>query len=248
MSTPIPQGIEVLIKKASVDPAFKAILLDHRAASADEIGLRLEPAEAMMLAATSREQLESVIARATVPQEHRRAFLGHAAATMLAALGVVVVGGGAGGLAGLSKSSDESEKGEKQKEKLTDKEKAVEKRVMEMLAKRFKVPAKELKGDASLNDDLHASASQLANLKKQLEKHYMLSISKKDFEKIKTVDDVVDCVNEAIRQRAAANPKQNPPEKLNPTRGVQPDRLMPAPGGMSPDRPTSPAPGSAAPS
>jgi hypothetical protein len=83
---PIPRGIEVLVKKASVDPGFKAILLERRAAAAAEIGLALEPAEALMLAAVPAGQLEAIIARTVVPEEHRRAFLGKAAAAMLAAL------------------------------------------------------------------------------------------------------------------------------------------------------------------
>ena len=90
----IPRGIEVLVKKAAVDPAFKAILLDRRAEAADEIGLQLEPAEAIMLAAVPREQLEAVIANTRVPEEHRRVFLGKVAAAMLAVIGIVTIGCG----------------------------------------------------------------------------------------------------------------------------------------------------------
>jgi hypothetical protein len=89
----IPRGVEVLIKKASVDPAFRDLLLTRRAEAAEEIGLQLDPAEAMMLAAATREQLESVIARTNVPEEHRRVFLGKAAAAMLALLGVTAMVG-----------------------------------------------------------------------------------------------------------------------------------------------------------
>lgn len=56
----IPRGIEVLIKKAAVDAEFKAVLLQRRAAAADEIGLVLEPAEKAMLAAMPEAQLEAV--------------------------------------------------------------------------------------------------------------------------------------------------------------------------------------------
>ena len=87
----IPRGIEVLIKKASVDPAFKGLLLEKRAESARKIGLDLDPAEAMMLAAVPAAQLEAIIAQTTVPRQHRRAFLGNAAATMLAAIGGLAV-------------------------------------------------------------------------------------------------------------------------------------------------------------
>mgnify|MGYP000088413238 CR=1 FL=1 len=86
----IPRGIEVLVKKAAVDPQFKQLLLADRAAAAESIALKLEPAEAAMLASIPAEQLEAVIARTAVPEEHRRVFLGTAATAMLAALGVVV--------------------------------------------------------------------------------------------------------------------------------------------------------------
>jgi hypothetical protein len=89
----VPRGVEVLIKKAAVDPAFCELLLERRAVAADEIGLQLEPAEAMMLAAAPREQLEIVIANTHVPEEHRRAFLGKVAAAMLAAIGIASAGG-----------------------------------------------------------------------------------------------------------------------------------------------------------
>jgi hypothetical protein len=83
-----------LVKKASIDPAFKAILLERRAAAADDIDLKLEPAEAAMLAAAPREQLEAIIARTNVPVEHRRAFLGHAAAAMVAAVAATAASSG----------------------------------------------------------------------------------------------------------------------------------------------------------
>ncbi|MGO8689490.1 MAG: hypothetical protein ACLQLG_07640 [Thermoguttaceae bacterium] len=85
----IPRGMEVLLKKAAIDPAFKDLLLRDRAAAAASIGLALEPAEAMMLAATPAGQLAAIIARTTVPQQHRRVFLGQAAAAMLAAIGLM---------------------------------------------------------------------------------------------------------------------------------------------------------------
>jgi hypothetical protein len=45
-----------------------------------------------MLSAVPAAQLETIIAQTTVPQEHRRTFLGHAAAAMLAALGIAAPG------------------------------------------------------------------------------------------------------------------------------------------------------------
>jgi len=88
----IPRGIEVLVKKASVDAEFRALLLERRAAAASEIGLELEPAEAMMLDGVPPAQLEAIIASTKVDEANRRAFLGRAAALMLAALGVGAAG------------------------------------------------------------------------------------------------------------------------------------------------------------
>ena len=82
----IPRGIEVLVKKASVDPAFHETLVSQRAAAAELIGLDLEPAEQLMLQAVPAEQLETIIDRTSVPASQRRVFLGAVASAMLAAL------------------------------------------------------------------------------------------------------------------------------------------------------------------
>jgi len=84
----IPRGIEVLIKKAKVDPAFRGLLLHKRAEAAREIGLTLDPAEATMLDGVPQGQLEAIIERTRVSPRLRKAFAGRAAAVMLAALGV----------------------------------------------------------------------------------------------------------------------------------------------------------------
>ena len=83
----IPRGVEVLVKKAAVDPAFRLLLLTRRAAAADEIGLRLEPAEARMLNHVPAGHIEAIIDRTTVDSSRRPAFLGKVAGVMLAALG-----------------------------------------------------------------------------------------------------------------------------------------------------------------
>lgn len=46
-----PRGVEVLIKKASVDVAFRERLFAQRGGAAAAIGLELDPAEAVMLSA-----------------------------------------------------------------------------------------------------------------------------------------------------------------------------------------------------
>ncbi|HUT35008.1 MAG TPA: hypothetical protein VNE39_16070 [Planctomycetota bacterium] len=86
-SVPVPRGIEVLVKKAAVDAEFHALLVERRAEAADEIGLALDPAEVAMLTSIPASLLEGIIARTTVTPVTRAAFLGKAAAVMLAALG-----------------------------------------------------------------------------------------------------------------------------------------------------------------
>jgi hypothetical protein len=88
----VPRGVEVLIKKAAVDPAFKKMLLEKGAGAAEAIALKLEPAEAAMLDAVPLPQLEAIVANTKVSPKLRPAFLGYAAVVMLAALGVVTVG------------------------------------------------------------------------------------------------------------------------------------------------------------
>jgi hypothetical protein len=85
---PIPRGIEVLVKKAAVDPEFRRLLLETRGEAAKAIGLVLDPSEAMILAVVPAAQLEAIIAQTTVSASIVPAFLGRAAAVMLAALGV----------------------------------------------------------------------------------------------------------------------------------------------------------------
>jgi len=87
----IPRGIEVLVKKASVDPEFKKILLQKRADAARQIGLELTDAEAAMLARIPREQLEAIISGTKVKPENRQVFLSNVGKLMLAALGVAVI-------------------------------------------------------------------------------------------------------------------------------------------------------------
>jgi hypothetical protein len=88
----VPRGIEVLIKKASVDPAFRKLLLEKRSAAAREIALELSPAEVAALNTVPLAQLKKVIANTTVPDPQRRAFLGQVGTLMLAALTVGLVG------------------------------------------------------------------------------------------------------------------------------------------------------------
>lgn len=90
-----PRGLEVLLKKASVDPDFRRELLADPESAAAAIGLELDPVERSMLRNMPGEQLATVIDRTEVPLPQRRIFLGRVAATMLA-----VLTGGQAALAG----------------------------------------------------------------------------------------------------------------------------------------------------
>jgi len=88
----IPRGVEVLVKKASVDPEFRRLLLEKRGDAAREIALELTDAERSMLSSIPAEQLEKIINNTKVKPEHRDVFLGAVGKLMLAALiGVVFV-------------------------------------------------------------------------------------------------------------------------------------------------------------
>ncbi len=83
-------GIEVLLRKASVDPEFRRLLLSTRAEAAKEISLELTPAEQGILSTVPEADLLRMIEKIEVPAAHRTVFLGKTAALMLA----VVVGAG----------------------------------------------------------------------------------------------------------------------------------------------------------
>lgn len=87
-----PRGLEVLLKKAAVDAAFRARLLSARAAAAGDLGLELAASERALLAAAPAAQLAAMVDGTRVPERQRAAFLGSAAAVMLAALGLTGCG------------------------------------------------------------------------------------------------------------------------------------------------------------
>ena len=89
----VPRGIEILLKKAAIDPEFHALLLRDPESAARSIELNLDAVELMMLQTIPSEQLTTIIKQTNVPQPQRRAFLGQTAAAMLAVLsGTALVG------------------------------------------------------------------------------------------------------------------------------------------------------------
>jgi hypothetical protein len=86
----IPRGIEVLLKKASLDAEFRSRLLRERSRSAQAIGLKLEETEADILEALPENSLQSMINKTMVPTAQQGIFRGYVAALMLAAVGVAL--------------------------------------------------------------------------------------------------------------------------------------------------------------
>lgn len=82
----VPHGIEVLIKKASIDGEFRRFLLEKRGKAAQEIDIELTEAESNMLSGISAEQLEKIIDNTKVKPEHRAIFMGKVGKLMLAVL------------------------------------------------------------------------------------------------------------------------------------------------------------------
>ena len=197
---PIPRGIEVLVKKAAVDPEFRAVLLEHRAAAAQQIDLELEPSEAMMLRAVTDGQLEAIIARTTVPQQHRRAFLGKAAAAMLAAVGVMGPGAAEGfavgktGGGGAMADRPQRNRGPVQEPPAP----TVKRRVNAVIARQLGVSTDSVSPDTRFGNDILADVDRHEEIRKALGKEFQITIPARAFERVQTAGPAADYVIGAI--------------------------------------------------
>ena len=81
-----PHGIEVLLKKASVDGDFANVLLKSPEEAARLISLDLQDSEKSILLSTPRTTLQSMIQHTTVKRPQLSAFKTMSAALMLAAV------------------------------------------------------------------------------------------------------------------------------------------------------------------
>ena len=95
----LPQGIQLLVSKASLDPVFNAILLRRCADAAQEIGLELTPAESAIITNIPADHLDAIIGHVVVHSLLRPIFLGKDGAAMVKALSaeIVEIGWGGGG-------------------------------------------------------------------------------------------------------------------------------------------------------
>lgn len=81
-----PRGIEILLKKASVDPAFRLSLLQEPLAAARSILLDLKQVEIDILESAPRPILERMIENTFVPKQHVKTFRTAPSAAILALL------------------------------------------------------------------------------------------------------------------------------------------------------------------
>ena len=77
-------------------------------------------------------------------------------------------------------------------------EKSVERRVIEIIVEQLGVSAEEATLEASFIDDLGADSLDLVELIMAMEEEFGLEISDEDAEKIQTVQDVVNYINQHI--------------------------------------------------
>lgn len=77
-------------------------------------------------------------------------------------------------------------------------EKSVERRVIEIIVEQLGVSTEEVTLEASFIDDLGADSLDLVELIMAMEEEFGLEISDEDAEKIQTVQDVVNYINQHI--------------------------------------------------
>ena len=242
MSHPHSRGVEVLVWKAAVDSAFRELLLAQRGEAAATLGLELTPAESQLLASIAPEQLAAVIDHTHVPEEHRRAFLGHAAAAMLAALGVAgTAWGGLPGSGGAFGNRPEPLMGgsgglraDQPRKDIpggiggmtgdTPQPKSMERRVLVIARKWFPKYRGVLTRNTQWIEDLLSQPKQLAKVRTALEKEFKVKIPEDDFAHQKTVGQTADFIDKALGVPPQAKPGSNqqpdpPPVSL----GIRPD-------------------------
>lgn len=65
-------------------------------------------------------------------------------------------------------------------------------RILEIIAEQFNMDVNELDEDMSFQDDLNADSIELVELVMTIEEEFETEVSEEDLEKLKTVGDVID--------------------------------------------------------
>ncbi len=122
-----PRGIEILLKKACVDSAFRKLVLQDPLTAGQSIALDLKPLEINILNNTPRSVLQRMIANTRVPKQHVKTFRTARTAAVLALVlssTVVMPTLAAGGMEALPSPGIEQE--ELAKERMTAVQEALE--------------------------------------------------------------------------------------------------------------------------
>lgn len=69
-------------------------------------------------------------------------------------------------------------------------------RILEIIAEQFNMDVDELDEDMSFQDDLNADSIELVELVMTIEEEFETEVSEEDLEKLKTVGDVIDYVED----------------------------------------------------
>ncbi|MFR6448867.1 MAG: acyl carrier protein [Peptoniphilus grossensis] len=69
-------------------------------------------------------------------------------------------------------------------------------RILEIIAEQFNMDVSELDEDMNFQDDLNADSIELVELVMTIEEEFETEVSEEDLEKLKTVGDVIDYVED----------------------------------------------------
>lgn len=69
-------------------------------------------------------------------------------------------------------------------------------RILEIIAEQFNMDVSELDEDMNFQDDLNADSIELVELVMTIEEEFETEVSEEDLEKLKTIGDVIDYVED----------------------------------------------------
>ncbi len=69
-------------------------------------------------------------------------------------------------------------------------------RILQIIAEQFNIDKDELKEDMNFQDDLNADSIELVELVMTIEEEFETEVSEEDLEKLKTIGDVIDYVED----------------------------------------------------
>ncbi len=73
---------------------------------------------------------------------------------------------------------------------------AVEERVIQIVSEQLEVPKEEITRESSFIDDLKADSLDIVELVMEFEEEFSITVAEDDYDKIKTVGDAIDYIEE----------------------------------------------------